>query len=116
MQAVERGAREEWVGLFAGDAVLEDPVGDSPALQGRDAIAAFWDGGIAALDSVHFDVSRVHETTKEAAVLADVTIRAGSASARYDAVIVYQLDEAGKIVSLRAFWDQRDVMAQLVGE
>ena len=113
MQAVERGAREDWLGLFADDATLEDPVGGAPGRRGTAAIAEFWDAGIAVLDAVQFDVRRVHEARGEALVLADVSIRAGGATARYDAAIHYRLDDAGGIASLRAFWDLPDVMAQL---
>lgn len=114
MQAVERGAREDWLGLFADDATVEDPVGGAPARRGTAAIAEFWDAGIAILESVRFDVRRVHEAHGEALVLADVSIQAaGGASARYDAAIHYRLDDAGGIASLRAFWDLADVMAQL---
>lgn len=114
MQAVERGAREEWLGLFARDATLEDPVGSAPGRHGTAAITEFWDTGIAALEAVRFDVRRVHEAPGEALVLADVSIQApGGARARYDAAIHYRLDEAGDIASLRAFWNLPDVMAQL---
>ena len=114
MQAVERGAREDWLGLFADDATLEDPVGGAPGRHGTAAIAEFWDAGIAMLDAVQFDVRRVHQAHGEALVLADVSIRAsGGATARYDAAIHYRLDGAGSIASLRAFWDLPDVLAQL---
>ncbi len=114
MQAVERGAREDWLGLFADDATVEDPVAGAPGRHGTAAITEFWDSGIALLESVRFDVRRVHEAPGEALVLADVSIQApGGASARYDAAIHYRLDDAGGIASLRAFWDLPDVMTQL---
>ena len=114
MKAVERGARDEWLGLFANDATVEDPVGSAPGRYGTAAIAEFWDTGIAVLDAVRFDVRRMHEAPGEALALADVSIRApGGATARYDAAIHYHLDDAGGIASLRAFWDLPDVMAQL---
>lgn len=114
MEAVEGGARDEWLGLFADDATVEDPVGGAPARHGTAAITEFWDTGIAMLDTVQFEVRRVHESPGEALVLADVSIRApGGAGARYDAAIHYLLDDAGDIASLRAFWDLQDVMSQL---
>lgn len=117
MQAVERGAREEWIGLFADEATVEDPVGVAPGLRGTAAIAEFWDTGIAMLQAVRFDVDRVHEAPGEALVLAQVLIQAsGGASARYDAAIHYQLDDAGDIASLRAFWDLPGMLAQLAAQ
>jgi ketosteroid isomerase-like protein len=113
MSAVMAGDREAWIGGFAPDAVLEDPVG-LPPHSGTDAIAAFWDNGIAGLESVRFEIRRVHEAPGEAVVLADIAIQApGGAGATYDAVLHYAVDDAGAIRSLRAFWDPESVMSQL---
>jgi ketosteroid isomerase-like protein len=114
MSAVEAGRRDEWLELFADDAVLEDPVGHVPARRGKAEIADFWDSGIAALEEVRFEVRRMHDGGREALVVTAVSIRApGGASATYDAVLHYALDDAGGIVSLRAFWDLPTVMGQL---
>jgi steroid delta-isomerase len=114
MEAVGAGRRDEWLGLFAADAVLEDPVGQVPARRGAAEIAEFWDTGIAGLEDVRFDVTRVHGAGPEAIVLADVSIRApGGASATYDVAVHYVLDDAGSIASLRAFWDLASVASQL---
>jgi steroid delta-isomerase len=114
MDAVQRGARAEWLALFAASAQLEDPVGAGPSRTGMDEIEAFWDMGIATLEEVRFEVRRVHDAPGEAIVVADVAIRApGGASAQYDAAIHYRLDDHGRISALRAFWDLAAVMAQL---
>jgi steroid delta-isomerase len=114
MAAVQRGAREDWLALFAADASLEDPVGAAPMRTGTTEIEDFWDTSVAALEHVSFEVRRVHEAPGEAVVLADVSIRApGGASAAYDAAIHYRVDDAGRITALRAFWDLTTVMEQL---
>lgn len=115
MTAVENGERDAWLGLFAADAVLEDPVGHAPARRGAEQIAAFWDDGIAVLEQVRFTVTRVHDAPHEALLLAGVSIRApGGATAGYEAALHYVLDDTtGAIASLRAFWDLPAVMAQL---
>ncbi len=113
MSAVENGDRDAWLGLFAADALLEDPVGQ-PARRGAEEIAAFWDVGIAALEDVRFEVRRAHRAPTEAVVLADISIHApGGATATYDAALHYVLDDSGAIKSLRAFWDPDSVMNQL---
>ena len=113
MSAVESGDRDGWLGLFAEDAHLEDPVGQ-PARDGLGEIAAFWDAGIAALEAVRFDVRKVHEIAEKTVVLADITVTApGGASATYDVAVHYVLDDAGSIASLRAFWDLASVASQL---
>jgi steroid delta-isomerase len=113
MAAVMAGDRAAWLAGFAADAVLEDPVGQPPR-RGREEIGAFWDVGIAGLDSVRFEVRRIHEAPAEAVALADITIVApGGATATYDAVLHYALDDTGAVRSLRAFWDPEPVMSQL---
>jgi ketosteroid isomerase-like protein len=114
MRAVEDGQRETWLAGFHADAVLEDPVGHVPPRRGGEQIAAFWDTGIAALEDVRFDVRRAHTVPGEALMLVDVTARAaGGATARYEAALHYVFDEDGAIISMRAFWDLPDVVAQL---
>ena len=114
MRAVEGKQREAWLAGFAADAVLEDPVGHAPLRQGAGAIADFWDTAIAGMEAVRFEIRRVHEGPREALLLADVTARApGGAIASYDAAVHYTFDDAGRIVSLRAFWDLPAVVAQL---
>lgn len=116
MSAVEEGRREAWLAGFHADAVLEDPVGHVPPRRGGEQIADFWDTGIAALEDVRFDVRRAHAAPGEALMLVDVTVRApGGDTARYDAALHYVFDEDGAILSLRAFWDLPDVVAQLTG-
>ena len=97
--------RDGWLALFTDDAVLEDPVG-SPAHEGRDALAAFWDG-------VHQRTERgTVRMTQGPAVCGleaawafelDVTLRSGRRS------LVQIIDhgtftEDGRIRSIRAFW------------
>ena len=114
MRLVQDGERNAWLGLFAPDALLEDPVGHTPPRRGADALAAFWDTAVAPLDDLRFDLRRVHEAPREAVALVDVAVRApGGATATYDAAIHYTLDERGAIRSLRAFWDLPAVLTQL---
>jgi hypothetical protein len=116
MRAVEEKRREDWLAGFADDALLEDPVGHVPPRRGGEAIAEFWDVGIAGMEEVRFEVKRAHEAPREAVMLVDVTVRApGGVTARYDAALHYAFDEDGAVVSLRAFWDLPDVVAQLTG-
>lgn len=115
MGAVEDGDRARWLGGFAVDARVEDPVGHAPLIAGRDALAGFWDVAIAALGSVQFDVTREWETDREAMLLATVTVKpAGGGSVTYDGAFGYVI-EGGQIAALRAFWDLPAVGAALAG-
>ncbi len=117
MEAVQAKDRERWLGSFAEDTRVEDPVGHVPPIAGREALAQFWDGSIAPLDSVRFDVTREWEAGGEAMLLATVTIVTPTgARASYDGTFNYALDGDGKIASLRAFWDLPAVGAALAAE
>lgn len=114
MAAVQEGRRDAWLGLFAEDARVEDPVGHLPPIEGREALAQFWDQAIAALDSVEFEVTREWEAANEAMLLATVTVSApGGGSASYDGTFNYAVGQDGTISSLRAFWDLPAVGAAL---
>ncbi len=113
MAAVEGGRRDEWLGLFAEDARVEDPVGHVPEMRGRESLASFWDNGIAPLASVRFEVTREWQAGAEAMLLATVTIAtADGREASYDGAFNYATQE-GTIASLRAFWDLPAVGAAL---
>src|SRR5271156_275787 len=59
-EAAQGKRKEEWLSLFAEDAVIEDPVGPSAfdpegkGHRGRAAISAFWDITIGNTDSLEF--------------------------------------------------------------
>lgn len=116
MRAVEEGRRDDWLGRFAADARVEDPVGHLPPMVGREALAAFWDGAISALSSTRFEVGRAWEAGDEAMLLATVRlVAANGAAAVYDGAFNYRIGADGAIVSLRAFWDLPAVAAALSG-
>jgi steroid delta-isomerase len=119
MKAVADGDRDAWLGGYADSAVLHDPVGGSPldphgnGVRGRDALERFWQLGIAP-NQVQFDVSAVHAAGVEAAVVATVTTTfASGAVARYEGVFVYAIDDDQRIVSLRGYWDAREMLSAL---
>lgn len=117
MSAVEQGAREDWIRMFATDASLEDPVDGTAGRVGVAAITNFWDTSIAMFETVQFDIQKVHEAPGEALVIANVTVRTESgASAHYEAAVHYRLNDADAIAAIRAFWDLPAVLAQLAGD
>jgi ketosteroid isomerase-like protein len=111
MSAVERKAKEEWLALFADDAVIEDPVGISPidpegkGQIGKAAIGRFWDQMIAP-NRVGFEIRHSYAAGRECAnVGAIITTMPDGTRAVAEGVFVYRVNDAGKLVSLRAFWE-----------
>jgi len=111
MEAVQRGAREDWLSLFAADAIVEDPVGASfldpegKGHSGRDAIAAFFDNTIAG-NKVQFDIHYSYAAGMEVANTGTITTTLPNGmNAIVEGTFVYRVNEEGKIISLRAFWE-----------
>lgn len=107
---VAAGERDKWLDLFAEDAVVQDPVGVSPldpsgrGQRGKAAIAAFYDRTIAKV-KVSFDYPRSFACGDECAFVGTVYSAFGGREMASEGVFVYRVNEAGKLVSLRAFWE-----------
>jgi uncharacterized protein (TIGR02246 family) len=96
--------RDAFLDAFADDGVIEDPVG-TPSHAGRDARGAFWDTVHQLTERLIFDVKDVVVCGSEAAMV--LRIHAGTADAGIvlDAVDIFQVDDDGKIASMRAYWN-----------
>lgn len=117
--AVENGDREAWLALFAEEACIEDPVGASPldpegrGHRGRDAIAAFYDKVIAPA-TLRFHIRHSYACGNECANVGTITTRApNGAVSRTELVMVYRVDDEGRVLSLRAFWEFADTVASM---
>ena len=111
MDAVERGAKDDWLGLFAQDAVFEDPVGvsfldpEGKGHRGKEEIGAFWDKNIGP-NTVKFDIHHSYAAGNEVANTGTLTVRTeGDITTTLEATILYRVNEEGKLVSVRAFWE-----------
>lgn len=110
--AVGRKAKDEWLALFAEDAVLEDPAGpsffdpDGEGHHGREGIGAFWDTVIAPVKSFRFAVRDSFANGPYCANVATFTTElADGTLVDTDLVATYRLDEQGLIESMRAHWE-----------
>lgn len=115
--AVHRKAKEDWLALFAEDAVIEDPVGPSPLDPegqghcGKDAIRAFWDMNVAP-NTVKLTIEKSYAAGQEAAHMGSiVTTMEDGSIVTVEGIFVYKVNDDGKLVSLRAFWDFDQAMA-----
>ncbi|MEC3956732.1 nuclear transport factor 2 family protein [Nocardia sp. CDC153] len=115
--AVGAHDKAAWVGLFAENGSVEDPVGSRPHL-GRAAIERFYDTFIAPND-IAFDVA--HDVVCGATVFRDLTIATTMSTGvtlhvpmhlRYD---LEEVDGALKIRALRAHWELAGMIGQLLG-
>jgi steroid Delta-isomerase len=111
--AVAAKDRETWLGLFAEDAVVQDPIGPSPldpsgnGQRGLEAIAAFYDNVISTSEATEFEMSQSYLCGDEVAEVGiiRITLAGGTHQAIVRGVYTYRTDGAGKIASLRTFWE-----------
>lgn len=116
---VMAGNKQGWLDLFADDATVQDPVGVSPldptgeGHTGKAAIEQFWDT-IIGPGSIRFEVRESYPAGDECANVATLTnTMPGGVDITTDLVIVYRVNDAGKIVSLKAYWEYAGVQAQI---
>lgn len=110
--AVAAKDRETWLGLFADDAIVEDPVGPSPldpaggGHRGASAIAAFYDNVIGRAEQIRFEIERSYLCGDELADVGSIHMTLpGGFTAVVPGVFTYRGDHTGKICALRAFWE-----------
>jgi steroid delta-isomerase len=104
--------REAWLGLFADDAVVEDPIGPSPldpdgrGHRGAAAIAGFYDTVIGRVDGMRFEIERSYLCGNEVADVGSIHLTLpGGHSTQVRGVFTYRSDGADKIAALRAYWE-----------
>lgn|ERR1022692_525046 len=111
--AVEAKDRDTWLGLFAPDAIVQDPVGPSPldpaggGHRGLAAIAAFYDTVIAPNERITFEIDASYLCGNEVADVGVIrtTLPGGRHIAVVRGVYTYRGDGTGKLAALRAFWE-----------
>lgn len=102
--------REGYVGLFAPDATLEDPVG-SEVKHGHEGIGEFWDTVQSMTENVTLTpTGSPCIAAGEAAFGFRIVNVLGGASFVMDAIDVMTFDDDGRITSMRAFWDMADMV------
>jgi steroid delta-isomerase len=100
--------REGYVGLYAPNATLEDPVG-SEVLQGREAIGGFWDTVQSMTENVTLvPIGEPCIAAGQAAFKFTIVNVLGGTTFAMDAIDAMTFDDDGAITSMRAYWDAAD--------
>ena len=115
---VQTHNREGWLGLYADDAIIEDPIGRSPldpegkGHRGPAAREAFWDNFIAPVNisiEIHHSYAAGNEVANHITITTEIP--AGDEKRlvqRVTGIFTYHVDEAGKLLSLRGYWEVED--------
>jgi len=116
--AVAKGDLEEWLTVYAEDAVIEDPVGPSffdpegQGHRGHEGIRKFWETAIAPIEQFRFVIHDSHANGNTCANVGTITTRfADGTLVDTDLVMVYTIHEDGRVASMRAFWEPERAMA-----
>jgi steroid Delta-isomerase len=104
--------RATWLSLFAPDAIVEDPIGPSQfdpegkGHRGIEAITAFYDNVISSSEKIEFTIRSSYECGSEVANVGEIRITLpGGQRATVPVVNIYKVNDAGKLVALRSFWE-----------
>ena len=106
---------DAWAATFAEDGITHDPVG-TPPHQGHAAIRQFLLGIASAFEQIGLTEDQVFIAGNEAAV--KWTGRGVGRNGRqvtFEGIDVITVNEAGKIQTVRAYWNPAEMMAQLQG-
>ena len=113
MELSEAKDRDGWIGLFADDAVVEDPVGPSfvdaegKGQHGKEAITAFYDNVISQSESLKFTIRQTIECGDEVCNIGELRITLpGNQVGIVQLANIYKVNSEGKLASLRSFWEQ----------
>jgi steroid Delta-isomerase len=102
--------KEAWLALFTDDAIIEDPIGPShfdpegKGHRGKEALAKFFDMAIAP-SQLEFNFVQTYQCGNEEANVGHIVIVASGFRVVADGVFTYRVNDDGKIVALRAYWE-----------
>jgi len=116
---VQNGDREGWLAAWDEGGIIEDPVGPSPldpegnGHRGIEKITAFYDKVIAP-GALRFMIRHSFACGNECVNVGTITTKMASGIvARTELVMLYRVNDAGKLLSLRAFWEFEDTAASV---
>ena len=118
--AVAKGDLEEWLTVYAEDGVVEDPVGPSmfdpegKGHRGHAGIRAFWEQAIAPIDTFAFTITEsfANPGSNTCANIGSIrTVFADGSHTTTDLIMVYVVDDEGRVSSMKAYWEPERTMA-----
>lgn len=112
-EAIRAMDQHAWVNTFAEDAISYDPVGAQPT-KGHQKLGEFFQTITAAFEEVGLTEDQVFIAGNGAAV--KWTGRGVSKQGRkvyFEGIDVFEINEAGRIQTLHAYWNPAEMVAQL---
>ena len=111
--AIRAMDQQAWVNTFAEDAISYDPVG-APPIIGIQKLAEFFQTITAAFKEVGLTEDEVFIAGNGAAVKwSGRGISQNGRGVQFEGIDVFEVNEAGKIQTLHAYWNPAEMMAHL---
>ena len=113
------GDRESWLDLFAEDAFLSNPVGRSPfdpkgeGFRGKAGLKRYWDTVLGRTKLTIVATQQLVSDNTCACVLRTTSDFGGGATTTMDQIGIYEVNEDGKLVSVKVYWDWDALLAQV---
>ena len=105
--------QQAWVNTFAADAVSYDPVG-GPPIEGHQQLGEFFQAILAAFKEAGLTEDQVFVAGNSAAVKwTGRGISKQDRKVQFEGIDVFEVNEAGKIQTLHAYWNPAEMVAQL---
>ncbi len=111
MKRAMEGDAQGWLELFADDAVVQDPYGSSPMdPSGRGRVGK---KEIEEFSAIYIKPDAIRFQIRQTITAGDAVVNVGTIFVRWpdgrfgwnEVVNVYEVNDAGKITLLRAYWD-----------
>ena len=110
--------REGWLGLFADDAIIEDPIGvshidpEGKGHRGTRAREMFWDNFIEPAN-IEIEIKNSYAAGNEVANQVELTITipgedGNALRQKVFGIFTYAVNSEEKLLSLRGYWDTQD--------
>jgi len=116
--AVAKGDVDEWLTVYAEDAALEDPVGPSmfdpegKGHHGHEGISAFWKLAIEPIETFEFTINDSFANGNTCANIGRIkTSFADGSHTTTDLIMVYVVNDDGRVASMKAYWEPERTMA-----
>lgn len=109
LDGFNQGDADMIISLFADDAKIEDPVGGGQIVQGKEAITAFYQRGVALVERLELDTPIRGSHGQFAAMAFTIYLNMDGKRSVIRAIDVMTFNASGKIVDMKAYHGPSDV-------
>jgi steroid delta-isomerase len=111
--AIQAKNHDAWLACFAEDAVSYNPVG-TPPIRGLDGLSQVFEKLVSVVKDIKFTAESMFVAGNEVAIKYTIDGRGkGGRLVAVQGINVYEVNDRGKIQTVRAYWNPAELVAQL---